>query len=75
MIDAASPQIGHRDAHLAAREIDTIDIQARELGEAKTRRIGKLEYRAIANREIVIIGNRHEPNGFVGRQRRRQSFR
>jgi hypothetical protein len=69
---ASRPLAQH--AHFALREFEAIDVEAGELGEAKTRRVRELDERAIAQREVVVAVDRDEPRRFVGRQRRRQAF-
>ena len=63
------------DAHFAGREIDALDIEAGELGQAQARRVRELEQRAVAHGKRIVAANLDQAHRFVGRERRRQPLR
>src|SRR5262249_24770857 len=60
------------DAHCRIVEIDTVQREAGELGEAQSGRIKELEDRLVAKRKRIRLAKLHEARSLVWRQRMRQ---
>jgi len=72
--DALLRPLAHH-AHFSLCEIHAAHVERGELGQAQAGGVRELEQRAVAHAPALIVAQRHEPHGFVRRERRGEPLR